>query len=219
MKHKLIIFDWNGTILADTIPALKASNACLEFFGQPPISMTHFRNTFDFPVIHFYTNNGCDEDEILAQKDESNRVFQTTYEELSQNCRTRRGVRETLAYLHARDYHMIVLSNYLTDKITPQLERLGIGQYFQHVCAHNCDGTSIMQSTSKMERVQAYMDAHGFEPRHTTIIGDSLEEPEIARLLGLTGVSITGGVASKPRIKAQEPTHIIHSMREITTIL
>lgn len=218
MDKKLIIFDWNGTILADTVPALKASNACLAFFGQPPISMAHFRRIFDFPVMAFYTNNGCSEADILAQKDESNHVFQSTYERLAKNCRTRRGVRNMLKTLHGRGYHMIVLSNYLTDKITPQLDRLNIGKYFSHVCANNCDGTSILQSTNKLERVKAYMDAHGFAPHNTSIVGDSLEEPAIARDLGLTGISITGGVASEARLRVQQPTYLIHTMEQLTEI-
>lgn len=219
MTQKLIIFDWNGTILADTIPALKASNICLNFFDRPSISMATFRQTFDFPVIKFYEAHGVSLNQMLAKKEESNVLFQSSYERLAKHCRTRRGVRDVLSEFKSRGHHMIILSNYVTDKILPQLERLDIAHYFDHVCAHNCDGTTILQSTSKLERVHAYMQANKFQADQTTIIGDSLEEPELANHLGLTGISITGGVVSEARLKAQNPTHLIRSMKKCVEIV
>ncbi|MCK6418580.1 MAG: HAD family hydrolase [Alphaproteobacteria bacterium] len=219
MNHKLLVFDWNGTILADTVPAWAASNILLEFHGAQPISLQKFRATFHFPVIHFYKLNGCDVDDVLARREESNALFQTTYERMSARCRTRRGVRELLAWLRAQGVSCIVLSNYRTDKIKTTLARLGLEDYFHHISAHDCDGSSILTATSKLERLSAFMDAQGFSPQNTVIIGDSHEEPEIARHLGVTSISITGGVLSAARLRKAQPDYLIHAMQQVRKIL
>jgi len=219
LQNKLIVFDWNGTILADTLPALEASNICLEFFGRPPISLARFHETFDFPVIHFYTRNGCSVDEIIARQDESNILFQSNYERLAANTRTRSGARALLQTLNDAGAHCMVLSNYRTEKIAHHVHRLKLEPYFRHICANHCDGTSILHSTSKLERLQKYMDIHGFAPRDTVIIGDSLEEPDIAHKLGLTCISITGGVASESRLKRTKSTFRVHNLNDVLPIL
>lgn len=216
---KLVVFDWNGTLLSDTIPSWKAANICLEFYGRPPISLQQYRKTFHFPVIHFYRLNGCDVDDVLARKTEANIVFQSDYERRAANARTRRGARETLQWLKNNNVACTILSNYLTVKIAAHLERLGIAGYFDHVCANGDDGTGILQSTSKQERLAAFMAERGFRPEDTVIIGDSDEEPAIGRQLGVTSIGITDGYITRSRLIKAAPDHIIESLRDIPGIL
>ncbi len=219
MTSKLIVFDWNGTLLADTVPSWKASNICLEFFGRKAISLAHFRDTFTFPVIHFYTLNHISVDEMLARKDESNVVFQSAYERLAAKARLRKGARELLEYCKTQNYTCIILSNYVTDKITAHLKRLGIEDYFQFVSAHDCDGTTILQSTTKIQRLSDYMTKRGYKPQDTVIIGDSHEEPDIARHLGLTSIGITDGYISRTRLKKANPDHIVHHLKDVVSLV
>jgi phosphoglycolate phosphatase len=219
MKHKLVVFDWNGTLLSDTTASWQAANVCLEFYGKAPISRAHYLETFHFPVMHFYVKNGCSVDEILARKDEGNTLFHDTYEGLAQNCRTRRGAREILEWLRARDISCIILSNYLTEKIENHLRRLGIAGFFQHIDAHDDDGTTILQSTTKIERLSAFMIKRGYKPGDMVIIGDSMEEPDIGRHLGLTSVGITGGTISENRLRAARPDHIISHLQALGPLL
>ena len=196
MMKKLIVFDWNGTLLADTIASWKAANVCLDFYGAPEISLARYRETFDFPVIKFYEANGCAEDYVMSRVEESNPLFQNSYEDLAAGARTRRGTRAILQWIKENQLGCIILSNYRTEKITAHLQRLKIDHYFDHVSAHNCDGSTILQSTSKVQRLSSYMAEHGYKPQDTIIIGDSTEEPDIARELGLISAGITDGYIS-----------------------
>lgn len=219
MNKKLFVFDWNGTLLADTKASWEASNICLQFFGCPPISIAHFRETFHFPVIHFYRLNGVDVDDMLARKAESNVIFQAAYERLAARARMRRGARELLRFLGDSGCERIILSNYLTEKIQAHVRRLGIAEYFSHIDANTDDGTHILQHTTKTERLNRFMDEHGFAPADTFILGDSAEEPEIARHLGLRSIGITQGVISRARLRKAAPDFIIGSLDEIPAIL
>lgn len=218
MNKKLIVFDWNGTILSDTAPSWRAANICLEYYGAKPISLARYRETFHFPVIHFYRLNGCDVDDVLARKEEAYAAFQTAYERFAINARTRRGAREILQWLNEHGLTCIILSNYLTVKIKEQLRRLKIETFFAHVSGHD-DGMAILHSTSKLERLSAYMAQHGFKPSESVIIGDSDEEPAIARQLGLTSVGITDGYISEKRLREAKPDHVIHALKDVVSLL
>jgi phosphoglycolate phosphatase-like HAD superfamily hydrolase len=51
---KLVAFDWNGTLLSDTITTLNSSNKIFKLYGIKPISLKAFRETFAIPITDFY---------------------------------------------------------------------------------------------------------------------------------------------------------------------
>jgi len=217
--QKLAVFDWNGTILADTKQAWIASNKCLEFYGQEPISFKRQRETFDFPIIHYYKHNGCCIDKVLETKEEANEIFQSSYDALAANARTRRGARDLLEWLAQNNVNCIILSNYITHKIEHHLKRLKIDHYFSYVSANNCDGTSILSSTNKLERLSEFMVKRGYHPDNAFIIGDSKEEPDIGRHMGITSIGITGGCVNEKRLRGAKPDHLIHNLNAAKDIL
>lgn len=218
-SSKLAVFDWNGTLIADTKMAWEASNACLEFYGVEPITFERQLETFDFPIIHYYKRNGCDIDHVLATKNEANDIFQTHYDRLAEGARTRRYARQLLDWLHGNNVTCIILSNYLTVKIEHHLKRLGIRDKFHFISANTCDGTSILSSTSKLERLSDFIVKRGYHPDNTFIIGDSMEEPDLGRKLGITSIGITGGCINEKRLKKAEPDHLIGSLSAVPAIL
>ncbi len=220
MKNsKLAIFDWNGTLIADTHQAWVASNECLKFYGVEPISFQQQLETFDFPIIHYFKRNGVCIDRLLETKSESNEIFQSNYNRLAANARTRRGTRQLLNWLTDNNVTCIILSNYLVPKIEQHLERLNIRHYFAHISANTCDGTSILSSTSKLERLSDFMVKRGYHAGNSFIIGDSKEEPEIGRHMNITSIGITGGCISAPRLRAANPDHVITALPQAIDIL
>ena len=213
-----MVFDWNGTILSDTTAAWKAGNKCLELFQIKPISLKHYRDTFTFPIIHFYVKNGCSVDDVIKKQNET-AVFQENYEALAKNARSRIGARRLLKWLKTNGVSCIILSNYQTNKIQEQLARLGLEEYFHYVSAHECDGSTILHKTTKTGRLSDFMVKRGYKPSETVIIGDSMEEPEIARDLGLTSIGITDGCISRARLKKARPDYIVHTLSAVQEIL
>lgn len=219
MEHKLIVFDWNGTILSDTQQSLDAGNVCLEFYGSQPISMQQYRETFTFPILHFYKKNGLSVDQVLAKKDEANEVFQAEYERLAANARTRKGARDLLDWIKQQGMSCIILSNYRTERIQAHLKRLKIAQYFSHVSAFGCEGATIVEVANKKERLSEFMVKRGYRPEDVVLIGDSTEEPEIARALGASSIGITDGYITQARLREAEPDYMVHSLREVKDVL
>lgn len=219
MQNKLIVFDWNGTVLSDTRASWLAGNECLKFYGAEPMSLKTYRDIFTFPILHFYKKYGLSVDDVLAKKEESNEVFQSAYESLAANARTRRGARSLLSWIKQQGMTSIILSNYVTEKIESHVKRLQLEEYFSYVSAHTCGGTSILEKTSKVERLSDFMSKRRYRPQDTIIIGDTMEEPEIARALGLNSIGITDGYISEGRLKKAEPDYIVSSLSEVKNII
>lgn len=75
MKYKFAIFDWNGTLIDDSHANLAGSNATFRLAGVPELTMERYRDTMDFPLIHFYNRNGIDPDTYLANVGPFGEVF------------------------------------------------------------------------------------------------------------------------------------------------
>jgi len=216
---KLAVFDWNGTLLADTAIAWKATIPCLEFYGRPPITLKQQRETFDFPIIHFYKRNGCSVDQIISTKEESNAIFQEHYDRLAAKARTRRGTKKLLNWLKEQDVTCIILSNYISDKLIAHLERLKVRKYFSHVSANSCNGVTVLDTMNKSERLETFMNEHGYSNSNTVIVGDSKEEPDIGRRLGITSIGITNGCINEKRLRAAKPDHVISALPQAIDVL
>jgi phosphoglycolate phosphatase len=214
----LAVFDWNGTLFADTPATHKATNACLEFFGCRCITLEEEQATFTFPLIHFYEKMGVDADTYLRHTDEASNIFLETYKRESAVCGLADGAIEMLEWLRTQNVHTMILSNHLAYELEADVARLGITPYMDHVSGNEKKAT-IASGLSKQRRLSEYMEANGFTPEKTFIIGDSHEEPHVAKALGLIGISITGGLMNAERLAKAAPDHIVDSLTEVRPIL
>lgn len=217
MKY-LAAFDWNGTLFDDTPATLQATNIVLAKFGKGPLDLHTLQETFTFPLIHFYERVGVSADEYLKNAEEEGAAYVEAYEASNGNCSIMDGAIELLEWLGEKGVHTMILSNHMQGNLDADVERLGIRPYMQHVSG-NTERATMTQGLSKQIRLEAYMEQHGFAPENTFIIGDSHEEPELARRLGILGISIAGGLLSAARLEKYKADHIVQKLHEVRPIL
>ena len=59
VKTKLLIWDWNGTLLDDTAYCFDITNAMRRERGMAPLQdLDTYRGLFSFPVIDYYRDMG-----------------------------------------------------------------------------------------------------------------------------------------------------------------
>ncbi len=106
-----VIWDWNGTILADTSAVFWTTSQIVSNFGGKAQTHEYYRDKFFFPIIDFYCTLGCDRSKlgngIIGD------MFERLYEERSKNCRTRKGARKTIRLLYQNGKRNIILSNHI----------------------------------------------------------------------------------------------------------
>ncbi len=214
----LAVFDWNGTLFDDTHATLKATNIALARFGVGPIDMHTMQENFSFPLIHFYERMGVSPDTYLKHAEDEGAAYVDAYESCYGDCELGEGAIDLLDWLETQDFHTMILSNHLQQHLDADVERLGITSYMECVSG-NAERATMTQGLSKQIRLEAYMKQHGFAPEKTFIIGDSHEEPELAKRLGIVGISIAGGLLSAARLEKYKADYIVHKLTEVRPIL
>ena len=58
MKFKHMIWDWNGTLVDDTLLFVDIMNGVLQNRNLDGINIQDYREVFDFPVKDYYTKLG-----------------------------------------------------------------------------------------------------------------------------------------------------------------
>lgn len=215
---KLVAFDWNGTLLADTLATYQGNHEVFKKFGHKRISLALWRDTFRVPILDFYMIHGWTRKEFLRHNKGIAKVFHEYYENRITNVRSRSGVRKTLEWLAKKDVEAIIFSNHTVEGIQSQLQRLGLDKYITKIMAHTeLDGSHKMKSKEK--KLAQYIKSQGLKNSEVLVVGDSVEEVEIGANLGIKSVSITGGYNSTKRLKSVNPNFLIHNMVELEKII
>ncbi len=219
MKFKLAVFDWNGTLMDDTLANLAGANATFRAAGVPEISQEQYRETMDFPVIHAYTRNGIHPDDYLEKFELYGQVFLDAYKEAAKAMSLRRGAVELLDKLLDKGVTTMVLSNYVQHELEAQMASYHVHHKFKHICGNIAFNRQEHTRTTKLGRLEKVIAENGYDPKDAFIIGDSLEEPDIAKALGMTAISVTWGCFSPERLRGSPTDYVIDELAELDKIL
>lgn len=214
---KLIVFDWNGTLLSDVRECMEADNLVLKAFGGKLVNIRTYRDTIIVPVINFYVAHGCSRKKIAQDSQKAGDIFFKKYKELADKTTLRKGARGLLKWLKAHSIEAVILSNHSPEGIYYHLDRFDIEKYFNAVLADV--GDSSLMKQEKGERLKKYLYQRDFSPSDAAIIGDTAEETEIGKRLGMLTVAITGGYFSESRLKAADPDYLVRDLGELRNII
>ncbi len=215
---KLAVFDWNGTLFDDMEATHIATNACLNFFNIPDITLEQEQELFTFPLIHFYEKMGVSVDHYLKHAEEVGELFHNVYNTHKENCHLAEGAITLLDWLKSQGVVCKILSNHVQTTLENDIDRFDIAHYFDTISG-NINPATIITGMNKFERLDMFLNENGFSRDNTFIIGDSHEEPELARKMDILGISISGGLLSPARLEKYKKDYIIDSLTEVAPIL
>ena len=190
MLPKLLIWDWNGTILDDLDLCLAIENELLSERGMKPITRAWYLDHFSFPIEPYYREMGYTfEKETYA---DVSRVFMERYNAQFARCPLRAGVQDVLIKAHTQGVMQTLLSVTEQNELVRQVKRLGLMGLFGELI-----GQDDALGFSKIERAKDYMRRIGIAPEDALFIGDTDHDAEAARAVGCPCVLISGGHQSK----------------------
>jgi len=196
MRPKLLIWDWNGTILDDMEFTYQIENQMLQTRNMPMIPDRAFYLThFGFPIIDYYRLLGYDfavyPYESLAAE------FHDLYAAGYKSCPLRAGVEEMLGRVQSLGVPQTLLSASEQSRLNEQTTYFGVTGYFTELL-----GLSDDFAISKVERAKAYLKANDYDPDEVVFIGDTDHDFEAASAVGCRCVLMTGGHQSRARLEA-----------------
>lgn len=187
MKTKLLLWDWNGTLIDDMWLSIKLLNELLSEHGYPQSYTTaEYREIFRFPISDYYTLAGFDFSrhsyEHLAE------IYMQRYVPQSLECTLFDGAKPALELAKANGLRQVVLSASPRDLLKEQITERGILDYFDDIL-----GLGDIYAASKVELGVKYMREAGISPDSAAMIGDSVHDFEVATALGVRPVLYSGG--------------------------
>lgn len=190
MRPKLLIWDWNGTILDDTDLCLAIENELLAERGMRPVTKAWYLDHFTFPVRTYYERMGYTFEtetylDVSAQ-------FMERYYARCPECGLRTGVRDVLSEARARGITQTLLSVTEQTELLVETARVKADGFFSEIL-----GTDNALGFSKIDRAKAYMARAGFDPREALFIGDTDHDVEAANAVGCPCVLLEGGHQSR----------------------
>lgn len=216
---KLVAFDWNGTLLADGAASVRANNMYFHKFGLKPLTLRRYQETFDIPVVNYWTNVGLPKEVFLPRMQEIEDHYHLHYEKFVNKCRSRAGVQPALLWLKKNHIQSIVYSNHIIPQIKRHFPRLGFEGLLSHVIARTPGDVSHHHTRGKGPKLRDYVRSKLLNPHEVVSVGDTEEEIEIGKHLGYHTVALTGGWNTTKRLRKHRPDFLIHNMTELITIV
>jgi phosphoglycolate phosphatase-like HAD superfamily hydrolase len=192
-----VVWDWNGTLVADLDAVVAAVNVSLGALGEPPIDEEVYRRHYTRPVRRFYESllRRTVSDAQMAAIDA---VFHEAYETLAVGLELGEDAYRAVHAAHASGATQSVLSMWWHDSLETAVRRVGLEQYLVAV-----DGTrGGMPGREKAGHLAVHVDRlqeliPGLRRDSVVMIGDIADDADAAREVGIACVLFDGGSQSR----------------------
>ena len=155
MMLKLIIWDWNGTLLNDVDYCVAVMNKVLEKYKLNSIDVDFYRKVFTFPVEKYYQKLGFDFSVNSFQK--VGLEFIDIYNKDIASCTLYRNAIETLSAISSLAIKQVIISAREHDSLLKDIESQDIAHYFDSVV-----GISDNYASGKLHLFDKVIADYGF---------------------------------------------------------
>ena len=211
VQPEAVIWDFNGTILADVELASGSISELLRRRGLPEISPEEHREAFQFPVSKYYERLGFD----LAKEPQTDvsDEFHEVYLAGVRDCALNAGVREALDHFEDAGTPQFVLSAAQEEMVVDWAEALGIQAYFKGIY-----GLEDRLAATKVQRGQDLIRDFGLRAPETLFVGDTDHDVEVARHLGCHPAAVLQGHQGRERFDDSE-CEILDSFHDLLAMV
>jgi phosphoglycolate phosphatase-like HAD superfamily hydrolase len=191
-----VVWDWNGTLLADLPLIVAATNAVLAGLGGPAITVEHHRRYFRRPVAEYYG-------EVLGRPvgaeefAQLNKVFHDAYQAGVVSCQL---TADALAALRAWRGSQSLLSMWFHVDLVPAVDRLGLTGHFIRI-----DGRPERLNGAddhKHPYLADHLAALQLAGAEVVLIGDTVDDADAAAAAGAGCVLYSGGHTGPEALRA-----------------
>lgn len=219
---KRAVFDWDGTAFKSTKRNHHATSGALQDIFGHAMSFGEFRSWINFPTSKMYQRyckaHGIDPEELKVRHDEERAAFNRHYNAWPHAIGTTPGTRDALHWLRAHHIPSDIVSNHDAAAIRADLKRLHLAPLFKDVSGRP-DHLDIAKGSNKLERVARILKKHGVRPEEVVIFGDSLQEIDIARKLGMRVISVGCGDTAPWRLVRARPDAYVPTLAHAVPVL
>jgi len=212
MKNvKMIIWDWNGTLLDDTMVCIDCMNNLLANRNKPLINFEQYRSIFTFPVKEYYEAAGFDFSK--EPFDTPALQFIDLYRRAVLTAGLQPDAKDILEYFRKQGLPQAILSAMQHEFLEETIGMHNIQHYFAYI-----QGIGDHFGNGKAEQASILMQVSGYMPEEVIFIGDTIHDHEVALETGCEAILVANGHQSRERLE-QTGRRIIKNLSELKMIL
>lgn len=182
-----VVWDWNGTLLADMPVVIEAVNAGIGPYRSQPVTLEEYRTHYTRPVKRFY-DTLLDRTIDHAEWLEIDRRFHDAYEMMIDRLELAGDALDALKLVDHSGHTQSLLSMYPHEALLPLVSNHGVGGYFARV-----DGLRGSAGDRKAEYLRDHMTAMQVSALDVLVVGDTPDDASAARSVGARCVLVDGG--------------------------
>jgi phosphoglycolate phosphatase len=186
MNKKLIIWDWNGTLLSDVDACVESMNKMLNVREMGRLTHDRYKSIFTFPVQSYYERLGFDFK--TDSFEELSIEYIDLYNKQAINSPLQEGALESLNYFRSLNFAQVIISAAEQTLLEKQVEQRGITEYFDSLI-----GLDNIHAKSKLQNALNYINDSQFDVKNAILIGDTYHDYEVADAMGCKCILVKNG--------------------------
>jgi phosphoglycolate phosphatase len=208
MRHQLVIFDWDGTLMDSTrLIASCLQCACRDLgLNVPEFADAKYVIGLGLTETVRYVAPSLDETRARQLVERYRHHFLAREHE----AQLYTGVAEMLSDLHARGIRMAVATGKARRGLERALDTSGLRQWFETT---RCADEGFAKPHPDMLHV--ILDCTGVEPRDALMVGDTIHDLDLAANAGVEAVAVTYGAHDENLLMTRRSLARVSSVPEL----
>lgn len=211
MNHqaKLIVFDWDGTLMDSAAHIISCLQTALVDLNLPQKTDDEIKNIIGLGlkealVVLLPEASDTDLNALTA------RYRDHFFSEASETSQLFSGAREMIEELNVQDYFLAVATGKGRRGLDKVLNETGLGEYFPFT---RCADESHSKPHPQM--LLEIINWYGVEANETIMIGDTDYDLQMANNANAHGVAVTYGVHDKQRLLDCNPVTCVNNIEDL----
>lgn len=210
---KLVIFDWDGTVMDSVMKIVDSMQRAAEREGLNVPSEQAVKDIIGLSLAPALKQLFGELSQ--QQVDDMTQFYKEAYLALDKNPSPLfNGIVDVFESLRHRNIKIAVATGKSRVGLDRLIEQTGLGHFF-------CDSVTADEAESKPhpQMIEDIMARHDVEQSHVIMVGDSLLDLTMANNAGVRGVGVSYGAHDKARLLTAKPLAVVDEASELLSYI
>ena len=213
MKVKVVIFDWDGTLIDSVDNLADSLHQAATELGYPELEREAYRDIIGLGMIEALEKlyPGLSREELVRIREGYAGYF---FKKVTTPQNVFDGMADVVADLRGSGRGCSVATGKSRRGLELALTSSGLGSHF--VITRCADETRSKPHPLMLEEILAF---YGYEPEEAVMIGDTRYDLEMAQRIGMPSIGVEWGVHKRDVLETYDPHAVVNSVADLRKVL